>query len=130
MGPDERAIRDLNATWIDAVNAADLHRLMTFMADDAVFLGSGQAPVGREGFPAVFSAGHEQGRLCCVSELGEVVVVGDVAYSRARDTLTLTPHAGGDAMRLAGHRLTVWRKRADGHWVLARDAHTLAPVAG
>ena len=26
--------------------------------------------------------------------------------------------------------LTIYRKQADGSWLLARDAHTLAPVAG
>jgi ketosteroid isomerase-like protein len=30
-------------------------------------------------------------------------------------------------MRLAGHRLTVYRKQLDGRWLLARDAHTLSP---
>jgi ketosteroid isomerase-like protein len=32
-------------------------------------------------------------------------------------------------MQLAGHRLTVYRKQPDGRWLLARDAHTLSPVA-
>jgi ketosteroid isomerase-like protein len=32
-------------------------------------------------------------------------------------------------MQLAGHRITVYRKQPDGRWLLARDAHTLSPVA-
>jgi ketosteroid isomerase-like protein len=38
------------------------------------------------------------------------------------------PRAGGVAQRLAGDRLTVYRKQADGRWLLARDAHTLTAV--
>ena len=38
MGPDERAIREVHSTWIDAVNAGDLVCLLSLMADDVVFL--------------------------------------------------------------------------------------------
>ena len=126
MGPDERAIRQLHSTWIDAVNAGDLVCLLTLMADDVLFLNPGRAPFGRDGFPAGFSAAHEQARIRCISELEQVVVVGEVAYTLSRDSLSVTPRAGGEAMQLAGHRITVWRKQPDGRWLLARDAHTLS----
>jgi uncharacterized protein (TIGR02246 family) len=129
MMPDEQAIRELHSTWIEAVNAGDLVRLLTLMADDVVFLNPGREPLSRDGFAPGFTAGHERSRIHCVSELEEVVVVGEVAYTRARDSLSVTPRAGGDAMQLAGHRITIYRKRPDGSWVLARDAHTLSPVA-
>ena len=132
MGTDERAIRELHATWIAAVNAGDLVRLLNLMADDVVFLNPGQAPFGRDGFSANFSAAHQQVRIRCISELEEVVVVGEVAYTRSRDSLSVIPRdsgeAGGEAKQLAGHRITVYRKQPDGRWVLARDAHTLSPV--
>jgi uncharacterized protein (TIGR02246 family) len=128
MGPDDRAIRELHSTWIDAVNAGDLVRLLSMMADDVVFINPGRAPIGRDGFSPGFSAAHEQARISCISELEEVVVVGEVAYTRARDSLSVTPRAGGEAMQLAGHRMTVYRKQPDGRWLLARDAHTLSPV--
>jgi uncharacterized protein (TIGR02246 family) len=126
MGPDERAIREVHSTWIDAANAGDLVRLLALMADDVVFLNPGRAPVGRDGFSAVFPAAHKQARIHCISELEEVVVVGDVAYTRSRDSLSVIPRDGGAATRLAGHRMTVYRKQPDGRWLLARDAHTLS----
>jgi uncharacterized protein (TIGR02246 family) len=129
LGTDGRAIREVHTTWIDAVNAGDLVRLLGLMADDVVFLNPGRAPFGRDGFPAGFSSAHQQSRIRCLSELEEVVVVGDVAYTLCRDSLSVTPRAGGEATELAGHRLTVYRKQPDGRWLLARDAHTLAPVA-
>ena len=129
MGPDERAIREVHTTWIDAVNAGDLVRLLSLMADDIVFLNPGQAPVGRDGFSAGFAVAHQQARISCLSELENVVVVGEVAYTLSRDSLTVTPRAGGDAMQFAGHRITVYRRQPDGRWLLARDAHTLSPVA-
>jgi uncharacterized protein (TIGR02246 family) len=128
MGPDERAIREMHSTWIDAVNAGDLVCLLSLMADDVVFLNPGQAPFGRDGFSPGFSAAHQQARIHCISELEDVVVVGEVAYTLSRDSLSVTPRAGGEAAQLAGHRITVYRKQPDGRWLLARDAHTLSPV--
>jgi uncharacterized protein (TIGR02246 family) len=128
MGSDERAIREVHATWIDAVNAGDLARLLTLMADDVVFLNPGRAPMSRDEFPVGFSAGHQQFRIHCISELEEVAVVGEVAYTLCRDSLSVTPRAGGEAAKLAGHRITIYRKQPDGRWLLARDAHTLSPV--
>ncbi len=99
------------------------------MADDVVFLRPGQAPVGRDGFSPGFLAAHQRARIHCISELEDVVVVGEVAYTLSRDSLAVTPRADGEAMQLAGHRITVYRKQPDGRWLLARDAHTLSPVA-
>ena len=129
MESDERAVREMHATWIAAVNAGDLERLLALMTDDVVFLNPGHAPFGRDGFTVGFSAGHQRFRIRCTSELEEVVVVGDVAHTLCRDALSLTPRADGEPGELAGHRLTVYRKQPDGRWLLARDAHTLAPVA-
>jgi uncharacterized protein (TIGR02246 family) len=128
MGVDERAIREVHSTWIDAVNVGDLVCLLTLMADDVVFLNPAQAPLGRDGFSAVLPTAHQQARINCISELENVVVVGEVTYTLSRDSLSVTPRAGGETMRLAGRRLTVFRKQPDGRWLLARDAHTLSPV--
>ncbi|HEX4327710.1 MAG TPA: SgcJ/EcaC family oxidoreductase [Burkholderiales bacterium] len=128
MGADEQAIREVHATWIDAVNAGDLARLLALMTDDVVFMSPGREPFGRDGFTAGFSAAHQQNWIRCVSELEEVVVEGVVAYTLCRDSLSVTPRAGGETMKLAGHRLTIYRKQPDGRWLLARDAHTLSPA--
>lgn len=126
---DERAVRALHAAWIDAVNGGDLARLLGLMADDAVFLSPGRQPLGPEEFPAGFAAAHQHSRIRCVSELQDVVVAGDVAYTVCRDSLRVTPRGDGAALELAGHRMSVYRRQPDGRWLLARDAHTLVPVS-
>lgn len=128
MTPDEQALRELHAAWMDAVNAGDLARLLPLMTADAVLVSPGQAPIGRDGFCAAFRGGHERFELRCTSELEEIVVAGDLAYTRCRDGLSLRPRDGAAAAALAGHRLTVYRREEDGAWRLARDAHTLVPV--
>ena len=103
MASDEREIRTVHSIWIDAVNAGDLGRLLTLLAEDVVFLTPGQAPAGREAFSSNFVTAHKQMLISCTSELEEVVVVGALAYTRSRDALSVTPRAGGKAARLAGH---------------------------
>ena len=130
---DEQAIRQVHSTWIEAVNTGNLVRLLSLMADDCLFLNPGRAPLGRDEFSAVFPAAHKQSSIRCISELEEVVVVGEVAYTRARDSLSVTPLAGPkstqeETMQLAGHRLTIYRKQPDGRWLLARDANALSPA--
>jgi uncharacterized protein (TIGR02246 family) len=129
MKDDERALRGVHEAWIDAVNAGNLERLLELMAEDAVLLNPGQAPTGRAELSANFPAAHERFRIRCVSELDEVVVAGELAYVRCTDRLELEPRAGGVLERLAGHRLTIYRRRGDGRWLLERDMHTLLPVA-
>ena len=127
MRSDEQAVRELHSTWIDAVNAGDLARLLTLMADDVVLINPGRAPVGRDAFRDVFSSAHQQARIHCVSDLEGVVVVGEVAYTRSLDSLSVIP-TGGEEEKFAGHRMTIYRKRPDGGWVLARDVNVLLPV--
>lgn len=126
MDPRELDIRGVHRIWIDAVNSGELELLLRLMTEDAVFLSPGQPPCGREGFAATFAAARDQFHFTCASELEEASIVGDIAYTRSRDTLTIAPRAGGAEARLAGHRLTIYRRQQDGRWLLARDAHTLS----
>ncbi|QEH36569.1 hypothetical protein OJF2_51530 [Aquisphaera giovannonii] len=130
MRSDEQAIREFHGIWIDAVNAGDLARLLAMTTDDVIFLTPGEEGLGRDAFSTKFSGAHQQLRIRCVSELMEVVLVGEVAYTRSRDSLTVSPRAVGEESRLSGDRLTIYRKQPDGRWLLARDANVLSPVEG
>lgn len=129
MTTEEREVREAHVRWIEAVNAGDLTRLLGLMTDDVVLIHPGGEPAGREEFAASFTEVQRQSRFECRSELAQVTVMGDVACAWSRDALSVTPSEGGETVRFAGHRLTVYRRASDGRWLLARDAHTLAPVA-
>ena len=128
-GSDEAAIRAVHSSWIDAVNAGDLPRLLTLMTDDVLFLSPGKEPSGSREFRSGFLTAHQHSSIHCVSEIEEVAVFGQIAYTRCRDSLSVKPRSGGEAIELAGHRITIYRKQADGRWLLARDVHTLSPVS-
>ena len=129
MSADERAIRELVATWMSATKAGDLATVLSLMTDDVVFLVAGQQPFGKEHFAAAMkpaAAGTPMPVIDGHSEIQEVRVSGDLAYLWSRLDVEMTM-PDGKVSRRAGHTLSVFRKTA-GRWQLARDANLLSPV--
>jgi uncharacterized protein (TIGR02246 family) len=125
MTSDERAIRAVVETWMTATKNGDLDTVLGLMADDVVFMVPGQEPFGKEAFAASSSRMSDvqfDGRF----EIKELQVLGDWAYLRNYIDLTVRP-AAGPASHRAGYTLTIFRKLADGRWVLSRDANLLTP---
>jgi hypothetical protein len=50
MTDDERAIRDLVATWMKASEASDVQTVLSLMADDVSFMVPGREPFGKDAF--------------------------------------------------------------------------------
>src|SRR4051812_40362570 len=126
MTDDERAIRELVATWMTASQAGDIDTVLGLMTDDVVFMVPGREPFGKEVFAAT-SRDMTGVRMEGTSDIQELVVLGDTAYLRNHIAITITP-AAGIPMRRAGYTLTILRKGRDGRWRLARDANLLSRV--
>jgi uncharacterized protein (TIGR02246 family) len=126
MTEDERAIRHLVATWMEASQKGDLDTVLSLMTDDVVFTVAGREPFGKEAFAAA-SRGMEGVRMQGSSDIREIAVLGDWAYLRNFIALTITPPEGAPLKR-AGYTLTILRK-IDGRWLIARDANLVTTVA-
>jgi uncharacterized protein (TIGR02246 family) len=126
MNDDERAIRELVATWMTASQAGDIDTVLGLMTDDVAFMVPGREPFGKEAFAAA-SRGMTGVRMEGSSDIRELVVLGDFAYLRNHIAMTITP-PGGTPVRRAGYTLTILRKGQDGRWRLARDANLLSKV--
>ncbi len=123
---DEQAIRDLVAEWHRATAVGDVSSLLNLMADDVVFLTPGQPPMrGRDAFGLAFEAAVKSMRIESTGEIQEVVVAGDCAYCWTQLSVAIIPRSSGVAMARSGPALTIFRKMANGAWVLARDANML-----
>ena len=131
MSIDERQIRDLYATWRNAMLEEDLEAVLALVADDAVFLVPGQPPVrGKQQFAQLFEVARGQFRMEFQSEFDEISLHDGWAYVCSRLAVAMTPKSGGTPVQRAGHTLTILRKRDDGRWAVARDANLLAPDIG
>ncbi len=125
MQADELEIRRLIAAWIVATQDGDIDTVLSLMAPDVIFLVAGQPPmVGREAFATNLRAllgGHS---IAAHGSVDEVLVDGDLAYSRTTLAVTVTPKAGGVGKTRRGATLSIWR-RLGGQWLLTRDANLL-----
>ena len=100
MDSDEREIRQLISTWMEATKAGDVDAVLGLMAEDVVFLVPGQPPmIGKAAYAAAARAQAEQG---------------------------LEFDGRSEIQEVQGHTLSILRKQG-GRWVLARDANLLAP---
>jgi uncharacterized protein (TIGR02246 family) len=124
MTDDERAIRDLVATWMKASETGDVSTILSLMADEVIFTVPGHEPFGKDAF-RVASETMKNVRLTGTSDIREIKVLGDWAYIRNYIEITIMP-PNGDAMRRAGYTLSILRKQSDGRWVLWRDANLVA----
>jgi uncharacterized protein (TIGR02246 family) len=126
MTEDERAIRDLIATWMEASRAGDTATVLSLMTDDVIFQVPGREPFGKEVFAAASQAMKDV-RVDGTADIQELQILGDWAYLRNYISITITPR-GGTPTRRAGYTLTILRKEASGKWLLARDANLLTEL--
>jgi uncharacterized protein (TIGR02246 family) len=124
MSDDERAIRDLVATWMAASRAGDHGTVLSLMTDDVVFMVPGREPFGKEAFAAA-SKSAGPALIEGTADIVELKVLGDWAWLRNKLQVTIVPPGGSPATR-SGYTLTILRKGPDGKWRLLRDANLLA----
>jgi uncharacterized protein (TIGR02246 family) len=124
MSDDERAIRELIRTWMEATRAGDTARVLGLMTDDVVFLVPGKEPFGKAAF-AASSEGLRGVTIDGTAEVLELQVAGDWAFCRNHIRITMTP-PGKTPVSRSGYTLTILRKQPDGAWRLARDANLVA----
>ena len=90
MTDDERAIRDLVETWMTATRAGDIHTVLDFMTDDAIFMTPGNPPFGKEAFKEAaedMKAGTTDGpRYEGTSRIEEIKVLGQGHVARKQAT--------------------------------------------
>ena len=125
---DESAIRELQQTWFRATMKGDVASVSELMTDDVVFMTTGRPPFGRHEFIDSFKAMKEHVAMNCDGDYEEIVVVGDLAYARAKLDITVTPKNGGAPKHLSGNTLSVLRRSGDGKWRICRDANLIAPT--
>jgi uncharacterized protein (TIGR02246 family) len=130
MSTDEQAIRDLVARWHRATAAGDVDTVLGLMADDVVFLVAGQPPMrGRDSFERGLRSLLTQHRIESTGDVQEVQASGSLAYCWTNLTVRVVSLTGGNPTVRAASALSIFRKQANGSWVLTRDANLLSPAS-
>jgi uncharacterized protein (TIGR02246 family) len=126
MTEDERVIRQLVETWMEASRAGDVATVLSLMTDDVVFMVPGREPFGREVFEAAATDNAAGGaKIDGTNDIVELQVLGSWAFTRNHIDIEMTL-PNGETMQRSGYTLSLYRKEADGRWRLMRDANLLA----
>ena len=125
---DQRAIRDLIATWAKATGEGDLATIMNLMTDDVVFLTPGNPPMNRDAFRTGFEKMIRSVTPMAKPDLRslQITVDGDLAVAWGKLEIEIKPLAGGPSRTAKGHTLTALRRGEDGQWRIFRDANLLS----
>lgn len=126
-----QAIEAGSASWTEAFNRGDAAGVAALYAEDATLLPPNSEMIqGRQGIQDYWSAGIQMGlkdiSLTTVSVGGS----GDTAYEIGKYSLTIQP-PGQEGMTDSGKYLVVWKKQADGTWMLHADTwNSSMPMPG
>ena len=124
MSDDERPIRELVDSWMEASRRGDTATVLDLMTDDVLFITPGREPFGKEEFRAASESMRDM-RMEGRAEICEIEVLGRWAWIRNHIDLTVT-QAGCEPVRRSGYTLTILRKGEDGRWRLFRDANLVS----
>lgn len=124
MDHDERAIRELFATWSRAIAEGDLALVMPLLDENVVFISPGQPLTrGRDAYATELRTVFETQHVEAVNDIQEIAVSGNLAYCWNYLRVTIKSLQEGGSMRRSGYTLTVLRKDATRGWRVYRDAN-------
>ncbi len=116
---DEQQITQAIAQFVEAYNAGDADRIASYYADDLVKLRAGAPAEAKDDTVRRVRdvLARFQGHLEVHND--EITVAGNMAFTRGRLLITLTPRAAGAPQTIERRYLEVWRKDA-GRWRVIR----------
>lgn len=127
---ENHPIYTLITQWHQASAIGDLNTITSLLSEDAVFLVADHPPISRQEFIESFKAIRQSIKLQVLDwYIEELEESGTLAYCRSYLHLAVTPNALGHPIERKGHILSVFRKKPDGNWVLAKDANFLSTVS-
>jgi uncharacterized protein (TIGR02246 family) len=125
---DEGAIRTLHAEWGAAAKRRDVDAILELVTDDCVFLMPGAPPiVGKEALRVVYEQMFQRWRDADIrqeSVIDEIQVVGNWAFWRGTDAISVTTAAG--QMRASGFGMGIVRYQ-NARWLFARGINNMTP---
>ena len=126
MSSDEADIRALIQRWHEATARGDVDAVLALMSEDVVFFVAGKEPMkGRSAFATGLRGLLRTHRIVSSGDVREVQVSGDLAFAVSLLQVRIIPNDAGNESVRSGHAMSVFRRQADGGWLLIRDANLL-----
>jgi len=122
VAEDEAAIRNVMASYNDALNGGRTAAVMPLYADDGVFMPPySQSAVGKASVEKAYDAVFDELKFNVKFTIAELVVMAPRwAYVRTNSAGTTSHHSTGRTTTEANQELFIFRKGDDGAWRVAR----------
>jgi uncharacterized protein (TIGR02246 family) len=122
VAEDEAAIRNVLASYNDALNGGRTAAVMPLYADDGVFMPPySQSAVGKASVEKAYDAVFDELKFNVKFSIAELVVMAPQwAYVRTNSAGTTGHHSTGRTTQEANQELFIFRKGDDGEWRIAR----------
>jgi uncharacterized protein (TIGR02246 family) len=119
---DANAIRQIFRGFVAAKLARDVERELSFVTDDAVYMPPGIPQIAGKAALRAWWTSREAADSLEVFELdpGEIVVDGDLAYSRGTSTSRFRNRRTGQISNQVVRHLDILRRQPDGNWLISR----------
>ena len=119
---DADAIREVYPGFVAAKLARDVERELSFVTDDAVYAPPGMPDVAGKAALRAWWTSREAADSLEIFDLdpGEIVVAGELAYSRGTSTSRFRNRRTGQISNQVVRHLDILRRQPDGHWLISR----------
>ncbi|HYC26093.1 MAG TPA: SgcJ/EcaC family oxidoreductase, partial [Roseiarcus sp.] len=119
---DEGAIRKVMASYNDALNGGSTAAVLPLYADDGVFMPPySQSAVGKDAVRKAYDAVFKELKFDVKFTIAELVTMSaNWAYVRTNSAGTTGHSSTGKTTSEANQELFIFRKGADGAWLIAR----------
>jgi len=119
---DIAAINNNIEQYISSMNAGDLDRWISLWADDAIQLApDAPAVIGKEQIRAKYESIFPLFIFNMSITNEDVKISGDLACSYGNYTVSMTPEARGETIKIDGKYLSIEERQADGSWKIIRS---------
>lgn len=119
---DANAIRQMYPAFVAAKLSRDVEKELSFVTDDAVYSPPGMADVAGKTALRTWWTSREAADSLEAFELdpGEIVIAGDLAYSRGTSTSRFRNRRTGEISNQAVRHLDILRRQPGGQWLISR----------
>ncbi len=121
----EADVAAINEIWIQYagnISSGGLDSWMSLWTDNGIQMApDAPAVLGKEQIRAKYESIFPQFIFKMAITNEEVRVAGDLSFSRGNYTLSMTPKAGGETIKIDGKYLSIEERQADGSWKIIRS---------
>lgn len=126
---DREAIEELVAGLGRTITAGDMEGVMSLYTDDAILLPpNGASLIGKEAMRAWQETNFEGHSFEFKIDSEEIVISGDLAFSRGTLSLTATSKTDGNSFSGEGKYILILRRQNDGSWKATHDIWNDTPI--